>query len=258
MVPLSQMKTALVLSGGGMFGAYQAGVWKALAPRFRPDMIAGASVGALNGYLIAAEASPETVEAQWLDPAAAEMMSYRFPRTPWSGLFDPRPLERHAKHLVAHYRLRLPFGVALLQLPWLKPKLARDGEITWRHLVASCAIPGGFPPVRIGKGLYCDGGLLAATPVWAAVEMGAGRVVAVNANRFIPPPGVGLMMRGLRRLGQRRLRSSGGAEVTMITPDRYLGRLPDGARWRRETIAAWIALGEADGRRALDCLQNNL
>jgi len=48
------MKTALVLSGGGMFGAWQAGAWSALAPAFQPDVVVGASAGSLNGYAIAA------------------------------------------------------------------------------------------------------------------------------------------------------------------------------------------------------------
>src|SRR5829696_2656124 len=109
---LSQMKTALVLSGGGMFGAYQAGVWKALAPRFQPDIVVGASVGALNGWLIACGASPEEIERSWVDPGSAELMKYRFPRPLWRGIFDPQPLERRAKQLVAGRSLRLPFGVA--------------------------------------------------------------------------------------------------------------------------------------------------
>ena len=41
--------TALVLSAGGMYGAYQAGAWRVLAERFQPDLIVGASIGAVNG-----------------------------------------------------------------------------------------------------------------------------------------------------------------------------------------------------------------
>jgi len=44
---------ALVLSGGGLFGAWQAGAWAACASHWQPDLIVGASVGSLNGYLIA-------------------------------------------------------------------------------------------------------------------------------------------------------------------------------------------------------------
>src|SRR5437667_282201 len=54
-------RTALVLSGGGMFGAWQAGAWKALASRFQPDLVVGASVGSLNGYAIAGGASGQAL-----------------------------------------------------------------------------------------------------------------------------------------------------------------------------------------------------
>ena len=40
--------TALVLSAGGMYGAYQAGAWKAIADIFQPDLVVGASIGAIN------------------------------------------------------------------------------------------------------------------------------------------------------------------------------------------------------------------
>ncbi|MBM3775954.1 MAG: hypothetical protein FJW37_12460 [Acidobacteria bacterium] len=56
---MESMAAALVLSAGGMFGAYQAGAWRALEGRFRPDLVVGASVGALNGWAIAGGCAPE-------------------------------------------------------------------------------------------------------------------------------------------------------------------------------------------------------
>ena len=50
---------ALVLSGGGLFGAWQAGAWSVLVDHIRPDLIVGASVGSLNGYVIASGGTPE-------------------------------------------------------------------------------------------------------------------------------------------------------------------------------------------------------
>ena len=52
--------TALVLSAGGMFRGYQAGAWKVLRSRLRPDIVIGASAGALNGWAIAGERSPKS------------------------------------------------------------------------------------------------------------------------------------------------------------------------------------------------------
>jgi NTE family protein len=45
---------ALVLQGGGAFGAYQAGVYEALAEAdIQPDWIAGISIGAINAAIVA-------------------------------------------------------------------------------------------------------------------------------------------------------------------------------------------------------------
>ena len=244
------MKSALVLSGGGMFGAYQAGAWKALSRQFAPDIVVGASVGALNGWYIASGAAAGDLAQHWLDPATAEMMTYRTPRTFRHSLFDPAPLEKRARFLVENYKLRLDYGVVLVRLPRLQRTLVRSAEVNWRHLVASCAVPVGFAPVRIGGTLYCDGGLLEATPIWAAAAMGATRIIAVNASRFVPPPGVGMMIKGVRLMGRRTFPAV-TADVVMITPKQPLGKMSEGAMWRRDKISEWIDMGEADATAAI-------
>ena len=247
------MKTALVLSGGGMFGAYQAGAWKTLSREFAPDIVVGASVGALNGWYIASDAPADELELQWLDPSAGDILTFRRGRSRWRGLIDPRPLEARVKLLMRDRQPRAEYGVVLTQLPRMRPKLFRGAEITWRHLVATCAVPGGFPPVRLGGGFYCDGGLLEATPIWAAAAMGATRIIAVNASRFIPPRLVGIAIRGVRRWGNRAPVARGDSpEVVLITPQSPLGSmLDDGAVWRRENIRRWIDQGEVDAATIL-------
>ena len=239
-----------------MFGAYQAGAWKALSRRFAPDIVVGASVGALNGWYIAAGEPAEELERHWLDPVSGELMTYRIRGAPWRGLFDPRPLEARAKHLVANYTPRVDYGVALIELPGLRRKLVRNSEVTWRHLVASCAVPVGFAPVRLNGRLYYDGGLFEATPIWAAVEMGATRVIAVNASRFIAPAAVSMLLRAGRvvgrRIGHSATPAAAGVEIVIITPKDYLGTMLDGARWRKESIRRWIDLGESDALAAME------
>jgi NTE family protein len=247
-------KTALVLSGGGMFGAYQAGAWRAVSRVLAPDIVVGASVGALNGWLIAAGVTADELARHWLDPASGDLMPYRTRRMPWESMFDPQPLRRRAKLLVDHYSPRVDYGVVLVQLPGLRSKLFRNTEVTWQHLVASCAVPVGFPPVRIGSSLYLDGGVLEALPLWPAAEMGATRVIAVNASRFVAPWAVGMMIKGVRSLKKVRPRAPGDPPVTLITPAGYLGSFLDGATWRRESILRWIEQGEADATAALETL----
>src|SRR5580765_6896923 len=53
----------LVLQGGGALGAYQAGVFEALAAmNHTPDWVAGISIGAINAALIAGNPPERRVE----------------------------------------------------------------------------------------------------------------------------------------------------------------------------------------------------
>src|SRR4026209_1914752 len=53
---------ALVLQGGGALGAYQAGVYEALAEAdINPDWVAGVSIGAINSAIIAGNEPTERV-----------------------------------------------------------------------------------------------------------------------------------------------------------------------------------------------------
>jgi NTE family protein len=237
-----------------MFGAYQAGVWKTLSREFAPDIVVGASVGALNGWLIASGGTGADLTKVWLESATGALMTYRKAWSRWNGMFDPRPLRERAKHLVATYHPKIEYGATLLTVPWLRPVLVRSPHVTWKHLVASCSVPGGFPPVRIDSSVYCDGGLLEATPIWAAEAMGADRIIAVNASRFIPPPGVRIIVSGAIRLRRPGRRAPSGVNVTWITPQEHLGKMLDGAVWRKDRIERWIQLGESDAQSALSGL----
>jgi len=54
------MKVGLVLSGGGALGAYQVGILKALAEQgIDVQAVSGASIGALNGAIVASETSSQ-------------------------------------------------------------------------------------------------------------------------------------------------------------------------------------------------------
>lgn len=64
------MKAGLVLSGGGAMGAYQVGVIKALAEQgIQLQAVSGASIGALNGAIIASESTTQAayqkLESLW-------------------------------------------------------------------------------------------------------------------------------------------------------------------------------------------------
>ena len=57
-------RVALILQGGGAVGAYQAGVYQALAEaKLHPDWVAGISIGAVNSALIAGNPPEKRVES---------------------------------------------------------------------------------------------------------------------------------------------------------------------------------------------------
>src|ERR1022692_2970547 len=114
------MPTALVLSAGGMFGAYQAGAWNVLSRHFQPDLVVGTSVGALNGWAIAGGCSPADLLALWREPATAGLMRLRFPFVPWNGFIDPTALARHVRDWHVRFQPRVPFSTTVVEVPRLR------------------------------------------------------------------------------------------------------------------------------------------
>ena len=225
------MPTALVLSGGGMFGAWQAGAWSALARSLQPDLIVGTSVGSLNGYLIACGMSPEELCRNWLDP--------RFSRLP--------DLRENVKLLTAAFQPRISLAVTATDLFRLKPKAFHNATIGWQHLTASCAIPLILPHVTIDGRVYVDGGLVNPIPVWAAVEVGATRIVVLDIVPKAPAP-LRPLIRAFRWLTWRNPPVPPGVQLDILKPSRQLGSLLDAVRWRRSNIERWLELGASDAR----------
>src|SRR5579884_4471337 len=86
------MKTALVLSAGGMFGAYQAGAWEVLSDVLKPDLIVGASIGAINGWAIAGGCPPAELVERWLTLDCAAKYRLQLPKAIHGGIFDSSAL----------------------------------------------------------------------------------------------------------------------------------------------------------------------
>jgi NTE family protein len=80
-------RVALVLQGGGALGAYQAGVYEALAEAgIHPDWIAGVSIGAINAVIIAGNPPNVRIERLrefWTQVTAGGLW-------PWLGGSSPR------------------------------------------------------------------------------------------------------------------------------------------------------------------------
>jgi len=238
-------KTALVLSAGGYFGAYQAGVWKALERKIKIDLVVGASVGALNGWSIAAGCGGEELIERWTRPATANYLTFTKKPNFRNGYFEQGPLLENAEMLLREFQPRIPFGMVTVELPWLQQRLIRTEEVTPRHLLASCSIPLVMPSVTIGGRRFTDGGLIHKLPLWAAVEMGATEIIAIDSLPNVTPWWVRAGSSVLTRIRPAPLMPD-SIKVTVISPSQALGSSHDAVIWKRENIDRWVALGKRD------------
>jgi NTE family protein len=248
-------KTALVLSAGGMFGAYQAGVWEALAGRFRPDIVIGTSVGALNGWAIAGGCDPEELRRRWLDRQIA--LQWRRTWNPLAGLVDEQCFDRCVEELYRAFQPRTEFGVVLTQLPNMRQRVFRGGEVTWKHLAVACSAPVVFRPRRIDGVLYADGGLVNALPLWAAAKLGADRILAINLLEHLPSALLRTWRRVIRPIARRSM-ESGGLEVLTIAAGAPLGSMYHMFEWEYGNVYGWLEQGKRDGIAAIPDLERLL
>lgn len=186
---------ALVLSGGGGRGAYEAGVAKACFERdFHFDWIVGTSIGALNAALVG-QNDLVLLEEMWQRIKSSDV--YRLPSPAHLrrvffgqqlGLLNTAPLESLLRSCVSLERLkagRSKVGFVTTDLCGLGTRVFTGDEIETQDdlidiLMASSAIPLLFPPRSLnGEGCWMDGGLVRNTPIQAAINLGATEIYAV-------------------------------------------------------------------------------
>ena len=226
----TRQRSGLVLSGGGFFGAFQAGASEALGPF---DCIVGASAGALNGWAIASGMPPAELQKLWLEAAVSARAGLRLPRYFGDGILDTRVLENMVRTLIRDWRPRVDFGVVVSQGWDCRQVLFRNEEVDVDVILASCAVPFLLPAKRIRGRLSVDGGLRDACPIWAARAMGAQAITAVNVWTHLPKWWPGGSHRDNRVL----------TGITMIEPPSRLGPIRASALASPAQVAAWIEAG---------------
>jgi len=186
-----------VLGGGGARGAAQVGVLQALfeAGVEPPSAVVGVSVGALNGSAIAAYPSLAGVmmlRELWMSRQAMDVFRAHPLGVILSGLRrgqvsalpqdNVRRLVERAQTLTGittFEQMRIPLAVVATDLNSGRPAVFRAGRLT-PALLASTAIPGVFPSVRIDGREHMDGGVVDNTPFDVAIADGAREVLAIS------------------------------------------------------------------------------
>ena len=242
-----------------MYGAYQAGAWRALADVFQPDLIVGASIGAINGWAIAGGCGPDRLIQRWITLAEAGQYSWKWPRSFFQGCLDTTRLQQVIRETFESFQPTIDFAVVLTDLLKLRPCIFRGAEIGFEHLVATTAIIGLFDQVRIRGRIYSDGGLLSACPVWAAAELGATRAVVIDVLPQAPGTVAKVFVGAMHRLSSFRPVVRSGVEVIRIGPKSLLGPPLTCLRWNRTNVEQWIEAGERDALRmkhsVADCFE---
>lgn len=210
-------KICLALGGGAARGLAHLGVLKVLEDAQVPvHMITGTSLGALVGGLYAA--NPDA--AYWIERVDKFLRSFRSRRTRLEFLRRlERP--SHTQHgffsdmanlvrkgffwgvtatqaafisdeeyealitpLIPDIRIeetKLPYGCIATDIRFGHRMLYTKGSLR-KAILASCSLPGIFPPVRYEGLLLVDGGWVERIPVRAGREMGADIVIGVDVS----------------------------------------------------------------------------
>ena len=204
-------QTVLVLQGGGALGAFECGVVKALEEeRIFPDIVAGISIGALNGAIVASNPrhATQALESFWSELAVAspallgeetaraitsmQIMTFGVPNffrprwlpsfsvpmtlpTNWTSYYDVAPM----KALIARYvdfatlkasPVRLLVGAVNVTSGELEVFDSYVDDLTPDHVLASGSLPPGFPWTEIDGKAYWDGGIVSNSPLDIVID----------------------------------------------------------------------------------------
>ncbi|TAK61464.1 MAG: patatin-like phospholipase family protein [Dehalococcoidia bacterium] len=234
---------ALVLGGGGVLGAFQAGFLKALfRTGFRPSMIVGTSAGARNAAFMAfrpdADGAAELARI-WTSLRDRQLFFFNPMRAAVQLMSGGLCLSRNdmLRTLVERNVSVDNFAATAVPLYITTTNLARackqvfhEGPVS-RAVLASAAVPGIFCPIEIEGDLHIDGGVVANLDIETAVDLGATEIIAVDLSRCMdgrrPSNLASLLMQTLDVIQRQRVDHDVGAlaaraRITLLQPS------PDG------------------------------
>jgi NTE family protein len=277
---------ALILSGGGAKGAWEAGVAAALVEGGLPvRLVAGSSAGALNAAMVA-DGRLDRLQDLWRTVTREQVYTLR-PSVFFAGLLpgwltlfaldhagsllDPAPLRELIAASIDLERIR----ASRVELLVVATDLARGDKRAFDNqtvsvdaLMAAGAVPGAFPPVAVDGVPLVDGGITGRAPVLEALALGRpiGRAVVVMSyateataaapttlRRTLEESMELVMVHAIRRdVELARLRHP-DVDVQLLTPSAPLALRPLDFDAERMTQA--LERGRADGRACLDTLR---
>jgi NTE family protein len=259
---LAGLKVGLALGGGAARGYAHCGVLRVLEDAGVPiDYLAGTSIGGAVAALRGLGLDTEE-QATALTRVGSRAFRIRWPRSALLSSAGIRALIRDIFGEKRLEELELPVAVTAVDLG-TRQEIVFGRGLIWSALMASMAIPGIFPPQRIGPYMLVDGGILNPVPSSVAANMGAGVVISVNLGRFSPSTGdleagparsggasvLYVIMRSLE-LQQSRIWAETAAAAQIVISPLFEDTTVVNLRHFREGMA-YVEVGEAAAEAAL-------
>jgi NTE family protein len=192
-------KVAWVLGGGGLRGAAEVGMAKALtAEGIQPDLFVGTSVGSINGAVLASapvEESTVRLAEMWETMAVSAVFSEsllsraRNLVNHWTHLHSNEPLKRLIQEWVPYGKLEESFRTFQCVAACIETSAEHwftDGSVE-DAILASSALPGVLPPVEVAGRHYIDGGVVNSIPVSRAIELGSNEIYVLHVGHIDDP-----------------------------------------------------------------------
>ena len=187
-------KTAFVLSGGSGLGSVQVGMVKALFEQgIEPDLFVGTSVGAINSAYLCGNPTQNGVselEKIWLGVRREDVFPFNFLDSilnvirKRNFLVSPRRLKSLLARNIQYTTLADALLTCLITATDLmtgEQVVLSSGNVV-RAVLASCALPGIYPPVEIAGRFLIDGGISGNAPLSVAAQYGAEEVFVLPAG----------------------------------------------------------------------------
>ena len=192
-------RIAFVLGGGGRLGACEVGMLRALLERdIVPDLIVGTSIGAMNGAALAVAPEMATIdrlEDIWTTLDKSEVFSgsvfsgaANLVRTRTS-LQSNASLRRLIEKLLPAETfddLAVPFECVAASIERAAEHWFSEGSLV-DAILASSAVPGILPPVKLNGEHFIDGGIVNSIPIGRAVDLGATEIFVLHVGRIERP-----------------------------------------------------------------------
>ncbi len=175
-------KIGLALSGGFARGIAHIGVLKVLEENKIPiNCVAGTSMGSVIGAFYASGLKPKKIESIVYKTEYENLFDFILPK---KGLVDGKKIEVFFNRVIGNKKfsdLKKPFAAIATNLTTGKRKIFNSGSVS-KALRASISYPVVFSPIKIGKYVYVDGGLVDPVPIDAVEKMECSKIIGSDVS----------------------------------------------------------------------------